>query len=683
MLAGLGLAFVAAPERPSYAGERDCVIEGDCTFRKPNLMIMVDYSSSMNEAFGESTRWATTVDAIVAMIDADNGFLADNLNVALMRFGHDPDPEGSGTTLLGDLSVPPIVDGQALDVHWYDLEGNGDYLECNGEAVKTAITELLPPACLDSPMGNGCSGIGTWTKGALDRTRTLIADSRALHGESIDDRLYLNLILTDGAWTGPDGSSQDPSEDPAITAADLYDIDEVPTYVVAVSTGANLTLAGQLAAAGGTVTAIDGSTPGALVQELQAIVAAIKSEIIEPECVGGMPRIMIILDASSSMLNVDGTGMTVPGESGWDQSREALAGTQSIFDIVAEGSETIEDLTQLGLLVFGSAGEELGIGEERVLVDYGPCMKDNFAWALDPWSSCLEPGCFDPYAGPPIEWTYRDGSAEAPFFDAPTFSHMPQCYPGSQSGHCGGSGTYTHRGLELASQNQMAYAEAAALPQAPYPAAPSTTYANILITDGDYGMFSTDAEVQNALEEMYARGITTYVLGFGEYQAFEAQLDQMQRWGSGDAITTAFTATDEAELQTRLTAILSEVEVDPCCGFNDCSVEPEPTTDEPDTQTSSSSSSSSSTGSGTGPSTGGSGSASGGDDETSGGGPLPADSTSGVAGQAVEEIGCACQSGGVDPRKAALWGLLLVGLRRRRHGARGRRSGARSGPTGR
>lgn len=669
LLCGLGSAFVLAPASPVDAGLRDCVEESDCTFRKPNLMILVDYSSSMNEDFGGVSRWQATVDAIAQMIDADNGFLGDNLNLALMRVGHDPDRDpdtGEGTVLPGDTSDPPIVDGQALDVYWYDpTSPNLDYTQCNGEAVKTALESLPPPACLPHPSGTGCSGIGTWTKGALDRTQQLIATSRADHGESLDTRLYLNLVLTDGAWTGPDGATQVDTEDPSLTAADLFDNDQVPTYVVAVSTGADVALADELASAGGTVQAIDGSTPESLVNELQAIVAAIKDELIEPECVGGMPRVMIVLDASSSMLNVDGGAALSPGLHGWDQAREALAGSDSIFDVVVQSGETIEDLTQLGLIVFGSVDEDLIGGEERVLVNYGPCTKDNFAWALNPWNSCFSPGCEDAYGGPPIVWTPQNGSAVFPFFDAPTLSHMPQCLPGRGTNMCLGSGTYTHRGLELASSNQLAYASAAAAPEAPYPASDATNYVNILITDGDYEGFSTDTEVQNALEAMYARGIVTYVLGFGEWQSFETQLDQMQRWGSGDSITSAFTAADEAQLQARLEAIVENIEVDPCCGFNDCSMEAEPTTDEPDTQTTTSSATANGPNSGGSGGTGSSGGGSGG--ETSGAF-TQAGSTSAGAVPIEEPTGCGCHAGTRGRGVGGFWLLAPLALiaRRRR-----------------
>ena len=97
-----------------------------------------------------------------------------------------------------------------------------------------------------------------FTHGLIDFTADLIDDSRTDHGESVGDRTYLNLVLTDGVYSGPDGlPTTNPADDPALTAADLWDNDEVPTYVVAVAEGADLDLANDLAAAGGTTAAIE------------------------------------------------------------------------------------------------------------------------------------------------------------------------------------------------------------------------------------------------------------------------------------------------------------------------------------------------------------------------------------------------------------------------------------------
>jgi MYXO-CTERM domain-containing protein len=579
-LSGLGLAFISAPEPTAVAGGTDCVEEGECTFVKPNMMIIVDYSTSMNTTFGGTgTRWDATVDAIVAMIDNDSGFIGNNLNLALMRFGHDANGAGSpGGTINGDTSNPPITDGQALDIFWYDNGGADEsYIECNGDAVKTAI-QTVP-----APMNGSATGIGTWTKGAMDLTASLIDESRTDHSEAVGDRNYINLVLTDGAYTGPDGIAQNTNtavDNPALTAADLWDNDEVPTYVVAVAEGADLDLANELAAAGGTTSAIDGATPALLIDALNTIIQEIKDSVIAPECVGGMPRIMVLLDASSSMLNVGNTFGT-ENNTGWDGARTALAGTNSIFDLTVSSGEAVEDLSQLGLSVFGHNDPD----ESKVLVDYGPCTKDNFAWALDPNTSCDSPGCTDPWAGPPITWTFKDGSTQDPFFDQQTLSHMPKCdeYPGES--RCLGSATWTHLGLNLVASNQAAYHANATMMGALYPANDQTQYFNILITDGNYT--SSDAQVQNSLEAMYTDNITTYVIGFGEYNNFLTDLNNMASWGSGGTNTTAFVAANQTELEMQLQTIIDNLAFDPCCGFNDCTFVPEPTTEEPDDTTTS------------------------------------------------------------------------------------------------
>ncbi len=219
--------------------------------------------------------------------------------------------------------------------------------------------------------------------------------------------------------------------------------------------------------------------------------------------------------------------------------------------------------------------------EEKVLVQYGPCMQDNFGWALDPTTSCEQPGCDDPWGGPTITWTFKDGSEVPPFFDQQTLSHMPACLPAPGFSLCQGSGTFTHRGLELIFENQQAYA---ANPPDLYPADETTQYVNILITDGQYNGYSTDAQVQAALETMFAAGVETWVIGFGDNLGSpeaQQQLGNMAGWGSGGQ-ETFFSADNQAELEVALAAIVEDISFDPCCAFNDCSENPEPTTQEPD-----------------------------------------------------------------------------------------------------
>src|SRR5690606_3882127 len=56
-----------------------------------------------------------------------------------------------------------------------------------------------------------------------------------------------------------------------------------------------------------------------------------------PDCAGGIPRVMVLLDASSSMLNINGSSVAGgPWETGWDQVRDSLTGPLSIFEFQPE-----------------------------------------------------------------------------------------------------------------------------------------------------------------------------------------------------------------------------------------------------------------------------------------------------------------------------------------------------------
>jgi MYXO-CTERM domain-containing protein len=581
LLGGIAAAFVIGTrEEPAQADDgADCPDEGECTFKKPNVMIIMDYSTSMNNVWdmqNNLTRWQVVVQSI-KQITQDGSFLSQNTHLALMRFGHDP-AVGAGTLIPNDSSG--IVDGQKLDVPWYDAQ-NDPWFECNGAAIGAALDAA------GDPINGSLVGIGTWTKGAMDYAKVLIDQSVADHPEDNGERVYLNVVVTDGAWTGQDGTTPlaPAGQNPAITATDLHDNDNVNTYVVAVAGDAAAEMAAdQLAAAGGTGAAIDGDTPALLEQALQALVQDIIDDIVAPECVGGLPRIMVLLDASSSMLNINMGTMAGPaGQTGWDKAREALAGdVDSLFDLelVNLPGQAVEDVVHLGLAVFGHNAP--APGEQKILVDYGPCMKDNFAWALDPTTSCEMPGCDDPWGGPPITWTFKDGTQDPPGFDRPTDSHMPKCDGANL--FCSGSGTYTHLGLQLIKNNQVAYHAAAQMMGAEFPANVDTQYVNILITDGQYTGYSTNAQVQTELEQMYNAGITTYVIGFGDgvdTPAAIAQLNSMADWGSG-ATLDYYDANSQAMLEAALGDIIASISFDPCCAFNDCSENPEPTTIEPD-----------------------------------------------------------------------------------------------------
>ncbi|MCY1011826.1 MYXO-CTERM sorting domain-containing protein [Nannocystis pusilla] len=579
LLAGVGIAFIGGSEPPPAIAAPVCVEEGQCTFVKPLFLIVADYSTSMNTMFdANQTRWEAAVSAIVAMVDADNGYLQGNVLLGLMRFGHDPNVGQTGTLIQNDSSG--ITDGQKIDVGFYD-EAAPDkaYYQCNGEAIKTAIMSV--PA----PINGNLVGIGTWTKGALDRAKAYIQQTWTDHPNDKQQRKGAIVVLTDGEWTDPSGTQklQPANQNPSITAKDLFDNNGVPTYVVAIGEAMGKMFADELAMNGGTGTAYDASNPQQLIDALKMVVQAIINDVIQPVCAPGLPRIMVLLDASSSMLNINnGTQAGPMGMTGWDAAREALAGANSLFDQVVMGNQAVENLVHLGLAVFGY--NMPAPGEQKLLVDYGPCMKDNFQWALDPNTSCEAPGCTDPWGGPPITWTFKDGSAiDPPGFDAQTLSHMPKCdFAGNLPNACVGSGTYTHLGLQLVQQNITDYKAACSNPMFPYPCDANTKFINILVTDGDYQ--STDAQVQAPLQAMFNAGVTTYVIGFGDLvnsPMSMTKLNNMANWGSGGA-EMYYDANNQMALEAALASIIEQISFDPCCGFVNCANVPEPTTDEPD-----------------------------------------------------------------------------------------------------
>jgi MYXO-CTERM domain-containing protein len=578
LLAGIGLAFVGGTEPPKLeAAPKNCQAEGMCTFKKPLFGIILDYSTSMNTVFDQvnkTTRWDGAKAAIKTAIDSDNGYLAANMILGLLRFGHDPDPVNKGTTIPKDTSG--ITDGQKLDVGWYDPDTKA-YFECtNGDKINAAL-DALP-----APINGALTGIGTWTKGAMDAMKAYIAQTKADHPADNNERLAIAMVVTDGEWTNTVGTMKlnPPDQDPAITAGDLYKNQGIPTYVVAIGEAQNKAFADTLALAGGTNAAIDAVDNAALVAALKQVIADVQKNVVAPVCTPGLPRIMVLLDASSSMLNV-ANKHAPEGVGGWEEARQALAGDMgSIFDVIVNKGQPVEDVVHLGLAVFGFNAP----AEEKLIVQYGPCRKDNFAWALDPNTSCVAPGCVDPYAAPPIKWTFQDSSLLVPPpFDEKTLSHMPKCDASAQlPGACVGSGTYVHLGLELVKKNIGTYKTECAVDGYIYPCSDATEYINIIVTDGDYQ--STDAQVKAPLESMFTDGITSYVIGFGDLVMNAnsvIKLDNMAKWGSGGA-NKAFKAAEQADLEAALKTIIEKLTFDPCCKFNDCSFNVEPTTINPD-----------------------------------------------------------------------------------------------------
>ena len=683
VLLGLGLAFMGS-DRPEARAGGGCPGSEACAFEKPNLLILLDASSSMGLDYTESqTRWQAAVDGIDTMVSGDNGFFSESTHIAVMRFGHDPDPSTAGTPL------EDLIDGVSLDVGWYDpaLDPEG-YFECVGDDLGPTLAGLTPPTC-DGP---GCDDVGRWLAGSLDAAHAYIQQTRADHPGD-EERLSVVLVVTDGPWTAADGTEPagDPFEhpdNPVPVAATLFG-DDIPVYVAALADAAADPAIDDVANAGGTLLALD-IEPGELDAGLQLISEEIVDITVGAECSVRAPRIMVLLDGSSSMLNVSGAdGVDVAGAMGetpWDHARQALAGTSSFLqsDVPSTGVERrLEDFAWVGLATYGS------VGEARILADYGTCTRERFEWALDPQTSCGG-GCADPWGGPPIIWSPQGpGTPEYPDFETPTYSAMPECQLGLGAfDACSGSNDALHEGLVLVRDN-------AALLGAPGPQPPSS-WLNILITDGGYRDVggSTDEQVSAALSDMHTNlGITTYVIGFGPDADSEAA--DLACWGSGGTgipcsggALEAWSASDATELDAALLDIVGQLSIDPCCGLNQCTVAERPggstgggstTTDgahesssgdassssgEPEPPVPDPSSTSGSEETGTEPPPPGTTSA-----NTTTTDPGPSSTGHADTDAEPEAVsatdGCGCTSPDTPPGSAAVWLIALLGLRRR------------------
>jgi cysteine-rich repeat protein len=236
---------------------------GFCEFTRPNVLFLLDYSSSTNELWTEDyTRYTGIISALTTLLLADYD-LMQRVNVALVHYGHDPDPQNSGTKIGVDQSG--IVDGQKIDLLW--SQGN-TYLNCQHEKLAT-ILETLP-----SPSGGNKTGIGTWTKGALERARAIIQEQRNKFFEKIPSPPFYRIILiTDGKWTNPQGNQTlaPADQNPAPVASTLYKTDNVTTYVIALGDAEGENFSDELAMAGGTGTARDVSDSASLLAALQDI----------------------------------------------------------------------------------------------------------------------------------------------------------------------------------------------------------------------------------------------------------------------------------------------------------------------------------------------------------------------------------------------------------------------------
>jgi cysteine-rich repeat protein len=569
---------------------QDCQSESQCSFKKPNILLLLDYSSSMTGFEGApayfppgqtvTTRWGAELDATSWILRYGNGFFADNARIALTRFAHDPKPNVPGTTISTDPSFPAITDGFAIDVPFDGT--NRQYLECKGSGVEAAVEVLRttppPPGAL--PLDPDKIML-TWTRGGLRAAHALIDRTRANHqsepGE--DQRDYEVVLMTDGDWTCPDMIGQGCQEDPAPEAA-LLRAAGVPVHVIAFGDATMTPSLREVALQGGTGSSIDATSPQGIVDAFSQVLEGIRDSVIVPSCTQKLPRMLVIMDASTSMLVGN-----APGQTKWDKARFALGGNPAApnpgdmgyvepvlrHKLMVGGREAaIEDVVHLGLMAFSTADAQ------ELLVGFGPCMRDNLAWAMDPATSCEAPGCKDPYAGAPIHWTFKNSDRDRdPRFVRTTHSYMPPCdgTPGSKSCLGGAPTTFTGQGLEFAHKVISDYKR----DSSPFAIDAHTRFVNVLITDGETSQGSSD--VPSALRAMVAEGIETYVIGFGS--ASELDRNQLNQYAAAGNTKTAIVvdptqASSSAALADALSGVVASLGLDSCCVLNDCAADPEP-----------------------------------------------------------------------------------------------------------
>lgn len=575
--------------RPALA-QSSCESENQCSFKKPNILLVLDYSSSMRglenaPAFfpaGQTvtTRWDAALDATGWILKYSGGFFANNARIGLSRFAHDPDPMTPGTTIATDKSFPAITDGFALDVPFDGSDGK--YLECKTSGVEAAIQVLhtTPPPPV-STTGEPNAIMLTWTAGALDSAHALVDRTRLRHqsepGEGKRD--YEVVLMTDGDWTCPDRFGQNCDADPAPVAAKLKAAG-IPVHVIAFGDATMQRSLNETALQGGTVNAIDATSPKGIVDAFTRVLDRIRDTVIVPSCTQKLARVLITMDASTSMI----VG-TAPGETKWDKARFALTGNPAAPNptdtgyvepvltrkIQVGGREvSIEDVVHLGLVAFG------GPTEQKLMASFAPCMRDNIAWAMDPNTSCVAPGCKNPYAGAPLTWTYKNSDTDRdPKFVRTTHSYMPVCNTTQNSMGCAGGAptTFTGQGLEFAHQTIDDYKQSSA----PFSIDDKTRFVNVLITDGQTSEGSSD--VQKALTDLVADGIDTFVIGFGSGDELDAdQLDRYAMWGNTQraVIVDPAQAGGAAVLADTLASVVTSLGLDSCCVLNQCATEPEP-----------------------------------------------------------------------------------------------------------
>ena len=567
-----------------------CEAENQCSFKKPNILLVLDYSSSMSGYESApawfppgqmlTTRWDAELEATRWILHYGHGFFANNARIALTRFAHDPDVKNPGTTIRTDKSFPPITDGFAIDVP-FDGSG-GEYLECKSNGVEAAVEVLrtTPPPRAGMRLDPN-SLMLTWTRGALKSAHALIDRTRTNHAAAPGEasRAYEVVLMTDGDWTCADNVGQSCKEDPAPEAA-LLRADGIPVHVIAFGDATMQPSLREVALQGGTGTSIDATSPEGIIDAFSSVLDGIRNSVIVPACTQKLVRVLITMDASTSMI-----AGTAPGQTKWDKARFALSGNPAAPNpgdagyvepllrrkLMVGGREAaIEDVVHLGMVAFSTADQQ------RLLIGFGPCMRDNIAWAMDPRTSCEAPGCTDPYGGSPLTWTFKNSDTDRmPRFVRTTHSYMPACNPTPGSKSCAGQvpTTFTGQGLEFARKVIADYKRNSA----PFASDERTRYVNVLITDGQTSEGSSN--VQTALSGLVADGVDTYVIGFGAGNEIDrAQLEQYAAWGN----TKSAIAVDPSQptaangLADALAGIVKSLGLDSCCVLNDCAAEPEP-----------------------------------------------------------------------------------------------------------
>jgi MYXO-CTERM domain-containing protein len=323
-----------------------------------------------------------------------------------MRFGHDPSPN-IGHHDPGRHLRP----GRRPEARrpFYDVNNPNKYFECEqGDNLK-------PPSTPSTRRRRQqVTGIGTWTRGALQFAQPTSTRRWPTTPPTAtrEPALRSILLLTDGVWTNQEGTQQLDAghrQPGPGRRQSLFTCDDIPTYVVAIGEAEDKPFADELAMAGGTGAAYRRRQPAGPRRRPQG---RHRQDPDRRAVAPSAPPASRASWSSSTPPRRCSTSTAAP-------SRRPPAGRlgpgprrprRRRLDLRhrPHNNSKVQDLVHLGLSVFGHNAPD----EEKVLVQYGPCRKDNFAWALDP-DLLRATRLHDPYAGPPITWTFQDGSIES------------------------------------------------------------------------------------------------------------------------------------------------------------------------------------------------------------------------------------------------------------------------------